>query len=298
MLFKRKATVSFENININPITDLRVLFEVDKDDGFQLNHAVIKIYNLSPDARFEISKPFPIGYPLFEPIAKVFLSVGYEGDEVRLISGELLSATNLKDGVDWITTIEIWSGIEAITKGIANFSFAKPTKAITIIDRLLKTLSIDFKYTDDATDLLSNLKVVDFTASGLTFRQISLFLNRYGASFTIEEDGQGLVYIDDRPRNPQEGQNSQNTFSPDNGLIGSPEITRTGIQFRALLRPRTRLLERIFVKSKTLFETLNSEQVSDYHVISIKHKGDTRGEDWFTEIEGGYSNIVVGSYLE
>lgn len=297
MLFNRKAEISFENINIQPIKDLRIIFEIDKDDGVQLNHATIKIYNLSPINRAQIAKPHPIGFPLFEPIVKVFLKVGYENDIIQIIAGELLSAINQKDGVDWITTLEVWSGIKSITNGISNFSFGKPTKAKTIIDRLLQSLQIDFRYTDDAVDLLENLKVSDFTSSGLTFRQVSIFLNRYGASFTIEEDNQGLVYIDDRPRNPEEGRNSQNTFSPTNGLVGSPEITRTGIIFRALLRPRIRLIERIFVSSKTLVGTLRAGSEADYHVTSVKHKGDTRGEDWFTEIEGSYSNLIVGDYL-
>jgi len=297
MFFERKAEVSFENINIQPVKDLRIIFEVDKDDGVKLNHATIKIYNLSPVNRAQIAKPYPIGYPLFEPVVRVFLKVGYKDDQILLIAGELLFATNQKDGKDWITTIDVWSGIKSVSKGISNFSFAEPTKAKIITDRLLKSLQIDFSYTDEAKDLLENLKVTDYTSSGLTFRQVSLFLNRYGASFTIEEDGKGLVYIDDRPRNPEEGQNSQNTFSPDNGLVGSPEITRTGIIIRALLRPRMRLMERIFVKSQTLLGTLRAGTVADYHITSIKHKGDTRGEDWFTEIEGSYSNLVVGDYL-
>lgn len=298
MLFERKIEVSFENINIQPVNNLRILFEADKDEGTQLNHAIIKIYNLSPINRAQIAKSHPIGYPLFEPIVKVFLKAGYKGDEVQLFAGELLTAINQKDGNDWITTIEVWSGIAATTRAIANFSFAQPTKATAIVDKFLRSLSIDFKYTDDAKDLLSNLKVTDFTSSGLTFRQVSLFLNRYGASFTIEEDGQGLVYIDDRPRNPQAGQNSQNTFSPDNGLVGSPEPTRTGINIRALLRPRMRLMERFFVKSQTLAGTLRAGTAADYHIISIKHKGDNRGKDWFTEIEGSYSSLIVGDYLE
>jgi hypothetical protein len=297
-MFKRTAQISFDGVNIKPITDLRIIFEIDKDDGSQLNHGTIKIYNLSPKNRAQIAKTHPIGYPLFEPIVKVFLNVGYSNDNVRIIGGELLSAINTKDGKDWITTIEVYSGIKTVTKSIANFSFAKPTKITTIIDKLLKAMQIDFSYTEDAKDLLSNLKTEDYTASGLTFKEVYTVLNRYGASFTIEEDGKGLIYIDDRPRNPTQGQNSQNTFSPNNGLIGSPEITRTGISIRSLLRPRTRIMERIFVKSRTLSNTLRFGTFADYHIKSIKHKGDTRGEDWFTEIEGSYSNLLLDGYLE
>jgi len=295
-MFRRTAQVSFDGVSIKPITDLRVTFDVDKGDGDQLNRGTIKIYNLSPNSRAQLAKPFPIGFPLIDPIIRVFLKAGYDGDNIQLLAGELLSGINTKEGPDWITTLEVWSGINATTKGIANFSFGDPTKAKVIADRLLSVLNIDVKYTDEALDLVGNLKVTDYTSSGLSFREINLFLRRYGLSFTIEEDGQGLVYIDDRPRNPGAGQNSQNTFSPSTGLVGSPSITRTGIEIRALLRPQIRLLERFFVESQTISGTLVGNVVADYHAINIKHTGDTRGEDWYTAIEGAYSNLIEGDY--
>jgi len=295
-MFKRSAQVSFDGVSVKPITDLRIAFEIDKDDGQQLNRGTIRIYNLNSDSRAQLAKPYPIGYPLIDPIIRVFLKAGYGGDNVQLLAGELLSGINTKEGPDWITTLEIWSGINATTKGISNFSFGDPTKAKVIADRLLSVLNIDVRYTDEADDLINNLKVTDYTSSGLSFREISLFLRRFGLSFTIEEDGQGLVYVDDRPRNPEAGQTSQNTFSPQNGLVGSPAITRTGIEIRALLRPQIRLLERFFVESRTISGTLVGNVVADYHAISIKHTGDTRGEDWFTEIEGAYSNLIAGDY--
>jgi len=295
-MFGRVAQVSFAGVSIQPITDLRIVFAVDKHDGQELNRAIIRIYNLNATARSQLAKPFPLGYALVEPVIRVFLNAGYQGDAVQMIAGELLSATNQKDGPDWITELEVWSGINAATKNTANISIGQRTNAKVIADRLLNALGIDIQYTTEAEAALGKQQVTDYTAFGLAFRETAAFLRRYGLAFTIEEDGQGLVYVDDQPRNPEATKTQANTFSPDSGLVGAPAITRTGIEFRALLRPQIKLLERVFVDSQTISGTLRGDVSADYHVINVRHIGDTRGDDWYTEIEGAYSNIIEGTY--
>lgn len=296
-MFKRSAQVSFGGVSVPTVTDLRVIFEVDKSGGEHLNRANIEIYNLSTTSRAQLAKPFNLGEPLVEPLIRVFLRAGYEGEEVQMIAGELLSGVNQKDGPDWITTLDVVSGINAATKSTTNTSIGKPTSARVIADKLLDTLGIEIRYTEEAAQRLGRERANDFSASGLSFRETTIFLRRYDLEFTIEEDGQGLVYVENRPRNPNGGQNADNTFTPDNGLVGAPAITRTGVEFRALLRPRIRLLERIFVESQTITGTLRGERLpADYRVLAVRHTGDTRGEDWFTEIEGAYSNLLEGTY--
>src|SRR3989304_1637873 len=67
--FKRSVRVEFTGANINPITNLRVAFEVDKNDGQQFNHALLTIWNLNSTSRAQIARPMPLDIDLrWQPI--------------------------------------------------------------------------------------------------------------------------------------------------------------------------------------------------------------------------------------
>lgn len=297
-MFDRSARIEFEGVDIKDIEDLRIVFDVDKNDGLQFNHGNIVIYNLSRENRAKIARPYPLGYPMIEPIIKVSLYAGYVGNEVLILSGDILSATNEKRGPEWMTTIDIYSGLDDSTKADAQVSFAIATDAKVVADKLLSELGIDIKYTPDALAEIQNKKTSDFAASGLAANEATTFLARYGLAFTIEENGQGLVYVDERPRNPDAAKSNDNTFKPTNGLLGTPKITRSGVEIKSLLRPRLKLFERIFVESETTKGSLQAspDYSPDYHIIGLRHVGDTRGDDWFTEIECAYSKLSEGVY--
>ena len=85
--------------------------------------------------------------------------------------------------------------------------------------------------------------------------------------------------------------------SPTTGLIGSPQQTDAGVNIRSLLNPNIVMvlpprlikidqaltrqeLKRIGVNSSSL------EQDGTYKIIGVRHVGDTRGNDWYTEVVG------------
>lgn len=293
--FNRQVRVAFEGVPLSPVINNRVTFEVDKHDGQVLNRATIRIYNLSPNARSVLARPIPLPYPLVDPQINVALFAGYE-TPIRLMAGQLLFAVNSKIGPDWITEMQVFAGMGASAFGDATVSFAKPTAAKVIADAILAPLKLDVRYTQAALGRLQNERATDIANSGSAFRIADDFLRRYGLRFTIEDDGQGLVYVEDQPRNPEAGKTRDNTFSPQTGLVGTPQITRIGVEITALLRPRIRILDRFFVESETITGTLRGQVAADYFVRSVRHVGDTHGEAWFTEIEGIYSSAQEGIY--
>jgi hypothetical protein len=303
-LFDRSIRVEFSGVDIPPVTDLRVAFEVDKNDGLQFNHGLITIYNMQEKNRFKIARAHPDGFPMIEPIIIVSLYAGYKDKEILLFTGDVLSAINSKRGPTWQTEIDIYSGLNDSTRADVQVSFSLPTNSKSIIDQLLANLNIDIKYTPEAFSILRSRRINDFSASGMAAKEASVLLGRYGLSFTIEENGQGLVYVFDRPRNPQSGKTNDNTFttgagenSTGNGVIGTPMITRRGIDLKSYLRPRLKLFEKIFVQSATTTGTLQAVDYSpEYHIIGLKHIGDNRGADWFSELECIYSSLVPGEY--
>ncbi len=296
-LFDRSIRIEFSGVDIAPIENLKMTFDIDKNDGNQFNHGLVTITNLPEATRNKIARAHPLGFPMVEPIINMSLYAGYRGREVLLLSGDILSAINNLVGPNWLTNIDVFSGLNDATKADVQVAFSLPTNAKVISDQLLAKLGIDVKYTQEATEILNNKRPNDFSTSGMAADEASVFLARYGLAFTIEEGSQGLVYIDNRPRNPNAGKTNDNTFKPSNGLIGTPQITRIGINIKSFLRPGIRIFEKVFVESRTTTGSLQAPGYApEYHVIGMKHVGDNRDNDWFSEFECAYTSLSEGVY--
>lgn len=297
--FDRVAEVSFAGVGIEPVTDLRIQFAVEKHDGVQLNFAEIIIFNLSVTTRNALARPRPLSRLLADPVITVILKAGYKGQEITMYAGDLITAKNERSGPNWRTVMSLISGYNRSVKSWTNVSLKEKTDAKTLADRLILPLGLDVVYTDEAKTKLDGKSVASFTESGLSFRTVHNFLSKYGLAFTIEEDGKGLVYVDDAARDPDAQKTKDNTFSPETGLIGTPQITTPGVNIRTLLRPNIKLKQKFFVESETITQTLQGggqQLTNEYNAINISHFGDTRGEDWFTEIEGVYLKLFPESY--
>ena len=296
--FKRTVRVVFEGVDIDPIEDLRVAFDVSKSDGEQLNKGTITIWNMRPSSRAALSNARPLNTLLVEPTIKVSLYAGYEDSTKEIITGDVYLSPSVRDGSDWITTIEVYSGITAATLANVNISFDGKTNAKFIAGELGTPLGLDISYTEEASQILENKTYFDFSESGMSVRSLSTFLNRFNLGFTIEEDGKGLVYKLNAPRELDQPRSPENAFNKSNGLVGTPSITRTGVEIVALLRPQIKLLQSFYVESQTINEVLqgNEELTNKYFAKSVRHFGDTHDNQWFTSIEGFYADILDGVY--
>jgi hypothetical protein len=86
-------------------------------------------------------------------------------------------------------------------------------------------------------------------------------------------------------------------YTPNTGIIGVPQQTQYGVDFRVLLDPRIRIqrpLPVVKIDNSTIRqqklqigEYLNIlDQDGEYIVIAARHFGDTRGNEWYTDITG------------
>lgn len=301
MIFDRFVEVSFvgDGIDIDPVSELKIQFALEKHDGVQLNRGTIVIFNLSEKTRGALARPHHLNRPMAEPVITVILKAGYKGQEITMFAGDIVTATNERAGPDWRTVMKVFTGYNITNKSYTDESIGQKTNAKTVADRLISPLGIDVIYTDEAEKRLFGKSVSSFSSSGLSFRTVHNFLTRYGLAFTIEEDNSGLVYVDDRARDPNTTRSRSNTFSPETGLVGTPQITNVGVNIRSLLRPNIKLMQKFFVDSESITSTLRGgggRLSNEYHAINIGHFGDNRDEDWFTEIEGAYSTLIEEDY--
>lgn len=293
MNFNRGVRVEFEGANVEPITDLRVAFNASKSDGTKLNKLNLIIYNMKPASREAILIARPKKELSDPPVIKVRLFAGYEGNLKQLISGDILFSKSTKTGTDWITEIEIWSGLTEVTKATSVLDFDGKIPAKSIADRLVESIGIPVNYTDKARAILKDKTYTDFSESGMSITVIRRFLRRFDLIFTIEDE-KGIISRDGEALDDEVGQNTTNFFHIGNGLIGSPIINRVGADFLSLLRPEINVLQKVFVRSKTINETLQRDEnaVNEYVVRSVRHFGDSREDEWFTEISATYADIV------
>jgi len=293
MNFKRAVRLSFEGVDVDPITDLSIIFNADKADGEQMNSALITIFNLSPSSRASLVVARParnIGEA--SPI-KCRLFAGYEDNLKEIIAGDLFLSNSTKDGENWVTTLEIYSGIYSANKARHIASYDGKTNAKFILNNMLAPLKISILYTEKASEIMKNKTYFDFSESGMVWRSATVFLKSMNLGFTIEEDGIGLVYELDSPREKDAPRTSDNAFNQGNGLIGSPKVTATGAEIVSLLRPEIQLRQSIYIESKTIGETLQKDELlsNKYYVKSVRHQGDTHSDDWFTFIEAYYADL-------
>ncbi len=294
-LFNRNFEVSFKGVDILPISRLRVSFDVSKQDGEQFNNGIIRVYNLNSSSRAALARVIHNSKtPWVEPKIQCTLKVGYGEELVQLISGDILIATNQRIGPDWITDIEVYTGWFSSKKSGTQLHYGKRTSAKKIINDLLsKIADFDIQYTTKAESELKGKTVQSYTMAGIAFNEAKIFLARYGLRFAIEDDGILLVYVFNNPRDEARAQNNSVTFKPTNGLLESPKITRVGVEFKALLRPQIKILQRVYVESQSINETLQNQDkfTNEYFVTGLKHTGDTYSDEWYTEISGSYIGL-------
>lgn len=291
MLYERLAGLSFAGANIEEITGLRIVFDVDKLGG-QFNHGIVRVYNLNPDSRNELARTIPVDGRVRNPITTT-LRAGYADNVVQVLQGDILETRNYQAGPDWVTEMDIYSGLYGAKKAEAKVSYNGKTSSKKILEDILEPLKVDIRYTEDARRALQGQTMPYYSAAGMSYHEANLFLSRYKLEFTIEEHNLGLVYKKDSPRDKQAARNNLNTFTKDNGLVGTPRITSSGVEFRALLRPQIKILQRIFVESESIKSTLHNDRVrsAEYFVTQIKHIGDTRSDEWYTMITGAYAGL-------
>jgi hypothetical protein len=89
-------------------------------------------------------------------------------------------------------------------------------------------------------------------------------------------------------------------LGPDTGLVGVPEATDNGIEARSLLNPQLKIGVMVSIASNLINETTQLNRLlrptlapvaalannSLYRVLATEHVGDTRGQEWYTDLIG------------
>lgn len=282
--------VDANNIALD-VSDLKCTFKVEKLGYQAINFADITIYNLSPKTQSDI-----INYG-----ARVIIEAGYENAEYgKIFDGDLIQPIFDRENViDYKLTLHCLDGDSPLNMNFVTMSVQANYTSKSNLLAVLK--NSHFPFNDyDITDNLDNVEMprgkVFFGSPKKYFRQIAEANN---AQWSYNDRKFILSNITDIPNT------EAILVTPENGLIGVPQQTEEGIEFKTLLNPNLKiqypavqvkidnsLIRQQKIKYGQYLSRL--DQDGYYYICSVIHTGDTRGDDWYSDVIG--FNASGGKY--
>lgn len=258
-------------------SSLRVVFEVKRNLNRHPDPAQITIYNLAREHRASFAQGDAI-----------VLVAGYTNAAGMVFSGQLMDVMVQRDGADWATTLICRDGDTAWKSYISTaFNSSMP------LDKAVQYIAARMGLTVAQSSLaqLSGLSTQGRLAHvGLAPDAMSKLLEPRGFRWMLQDNS--LVII------PANGSTYEDAIvlSPQTGLVGSPEpMTDKKIKgfkqgFRRLRM--NALLQPSLTPGRKL-QLISEQYKGIYRVDAVVHRGDSRGQDWYSMIETTHLPIEV-----
>jgi hypothetical protein len=266
----------------------RVQFEIAKVNGRSPNTAMIKIYNLSQDNEGKIRGEFD----------DVLVTAGYDGTAVLVFRGNIRHADAYGEPPNRILQIDAADGDHDFRKATVNFSLASGTTTNHAIDHVVAQLSNTTKGT---------VRVKDQTRSrgrvfcGMARDVLDDIAAENDAHWSIQDGALQIIPVDETL--PTEAI----VISAETGMISAPVRDDKGIKVKCLLNPRVKVGGKIWLNNNNFKESVRQARATlpgaktpkkhkaegklartdpdgVYKVYRVDHKGDTRGDEWYSEI--------------
>lgn len=267
------------NVTINKLKLVghRVAFSVEKTTLPEPNTASVQVWNLNPDQRASLEELRPKkddkrGIP-------VLIEAGYKADgPAQIFLGDLRTVYSVKDGPDWVTTLESGDGEKATQTARIGTSIGPKTPVDTALRAMVKALGVKpgnvektiQKLKLGKTGKLFNQGVV---LSGSVAQQLTTFARSADLEWSIQD---GALQFVDRGKVLA---GKAYKITPKTGLIGSPTVDNKGVLSCDML-----MLSDLRPGSKIVVES--SRVKGNYRVEKLNWRGDTHSQsDWIVSIE-------------
>lgn len=252
------------------LSGLRCVFEVTKKDTQTPNTAEFSIYNITPDTAARLKKSF----------TKIIVNGGYESNFGLLFSGNIKGFEYSKENTDTVLTISAGDGDKEYNYTVINKTLAAGATPDTIISEVSTAMGIGIGYK-------SVLPSTALPRGKVFYGRPSEFMREQadntGCTWSIQ-DGRILML-----KRSELLPGTAVLLTPNTGLIGTPQKTEDGLTGTCLLNPKLRIGAALKIESG-ISPDINGE----YRIISFKQKGDTHGNDWYTEFTGLNINPTGG----
>lgn len=241
---------------------LTVEFDITRKTYQTLNVASIRIYNLNRQHRNLIHH----NINAYGVLQKVFLNAGYGNILSNVFTGDVTQCYSVREGVNFITTIECFTGSFVQSNGRSVITFTANTPKEDVIKAIVGNMSTGPNKTDTGITLgaIGNSYggTVGKRGGALVGNPIEQAREFSGGQFFIDNDK--AYFLADK----EVIAGSIPTIDSSNGLLGTPQRENTLIHFDIVFEPRVVVGQKINLVSATV-EGFNGL----WKVIGIKHRG-------------------------
>lgn len=265
------------------VSSLRCTFRIEKMGYQAINFSEVSIYNLTGKTEQGI----------IQGGMRVIVNAGYEGGPYgKIFDGDIFQPIrDRENNLDYKLTLHCMDGDSILNNKIVKLTVNAGINQRQMIDQIATqayTPKQVVHITPDLSDKTLPRGKVFFGEPKKYFRQISQDNN---AQFYVNDGQIHISKITDVP--PGEAL----VISPENGLIGTPQMVDHGITFRCLLNPIIKVnnppmlvkIDNSFIRQQKIqYGQLPTilDQDGIYKVAKLIFIGDTRGNDWYTEVTG------------
>ena len=287
------------------VSDLHCTFTVQKKRDLIGNTATVKIYNLSNEMEQQI----------IEEGDRVVIEAGYAGtykkeksntegdlstvlaeskrtDDAKvqygkIFDGQVIYPSRSKgSNTDFILTLSCVGGGDFLGSSFIKESYNRGLNQRQVVERVCSAAKTPINHISEG---LSNQRL---PRGKVFFGKVTKYIQ------DVIRGNAAMAYIEDSGVIVSKLTDVANTeaivIEPDTGLIGMPQQTVFGMDFKVLLNPFIKLGTKVRLKRSEVNELPPKPQQPrmsldpdwTYQAIEVLHKGDTRGQDWYTEIKG------------
>lgn len=304
MLFNRVAELEVGQAGAKGILikDLRFSFNIEKTSSETLNNSTLKIYNLSPSSRKLVETPNNL----------VILRAGYEQDigAITIFTGNIRRALTVREGVDWVTELELDDGLIAYRDSKVSLSFSPGVSGVNVLTSIASKFNMPVKPLP--SDIANKTYPTGYSFVGRVREAMTKVCEYLDLEWSIQNQEIQIL------KKGGSVKNQVIVLSPDSGLIGSPALesktmsdkdaakkglstNSQGVIKRNKVGENGDVKQRLEVqgyKVKSLLQPtiqcghivkLKAEGVDDFlKVEKVNHIGDTFGGEWVTELSLRY----------
>ena len=272
----RRIIVQFQTpAGMKELDGIEVKFSVEKLASAVMNKADIDICNLTKDD-IEYLTSYTSQFIALQQRKRIRLFAGYEDTGVSLLfDGDVVEALPTNGPDRWLKCKALSGYYNARTPISTVVEGVHDVREICATAAGLLDLSLNYMATSTKT-------VENFEFTGGKTRIIKE-LNELCDILVYEDDGVLVVQDKGKPRTDV----SIRYIDETSGLIGIPKPDAIGVEFQMLLDNSIKLEQTIYLES-SIIPSANGE----YYIYELKHSGDLRGNEFYTEVKARRLNNV------
>lgn len=296
--WKILVTDAQDNEALN-VSDLHCVFEVHKQRDKGGFYAVVRIYNLNASAEKKLVMEGD----------RLIIEAGYQGtastssqqedgsvktEEVDLQYGKIFDgkivwpSRSRESNTDYVLTLMAIDGDAPLNLNFISKSINRGLNARRIVETAANEAEVKTPVGVVSDGLSEQVLPRGKVFFGRPYDYIQDVCRGNSASYYIEDGSLHVTRMQDVAKD------DALVVSPKTGLIGTPQQLQFGMSFKVLLNPAIHLGSLIKLQDVQANEvtTQPGQQVTPlddewiYQVMGLTHTGDTRGNAWYTEIQG------------